>query len=227
LLAAVVALAGGASTPRPLAASPAELCERWASVAAAEHDVPEALILGIARAETGRTAEGTLRPWPWTVNAAGQGRWFATRDEARAFATAQRAAGVKQIDLGCFQLNLRWHGRAFGSFDDMLDPARNARYAARFLAALRVETGNWTRAAGAFHSRTPERARAYLARLSRLIAGPHGRPDLRTSSRVPPRILSPDTGRLALAPQGMGSLVPLPDAASARLIDLGSAGASR
>ena len=183
---------------------PAGLCEAWAAIAAAEHGVPEALMIGITRVEAGRGTRQGLRGWPWTVNSEGEGRWFRTRAEAHAYAADRHAAGAQQIDIGCFQLNVGWHGRAFSDLDAMLDPAGNARYAARFLSALKDELGDWTRAAAAYHSRTPHIGRAYIARLGPVIETIRrpSAPDAPPVEAAPPRASSGE-GR------GLGSLVPL------------------
>ncbi|MEM9249760.1 MAG: transglycosylase SLT domain-containing protein [Pseudomonadota bacterium] len=139
-----------------------EACLRWAAVAAAEFGVPEPLMSAITRVETARD---DAPAWPWAMNAEGQGYWFSSAGDAAAHAKRAVARGVEQVDLGCFQLNVKWHGAAFSSLDQMLDPAYNARYAARFLAHLHSEFGNWTEAAAAFHSRTPDLGHAYLRRL--------------------------------------------------------------
>ena len=202
----------------PLGAGPADLCEDWAAVAAAEHGVPERLLLAITRVETGREADGIRRAWPWAVNAAGEGRWFATRAQAIAFAADRLAEGESQIDVGCFQLNLRWHSRAFASLDQMIEPSRNARYAARFLSALHDEFGDWTQAAAAFHSRTPEHGRAYLARLDEALRGmgasPEGPRALLAGVPARPGAVARTAGGARPAsgvpvPARMGSLVPL------------------
>jgi soluble lytic murein transglycosylase-like protein len=65
------------------------------------------------------------------------------------------ARGARSYDVGCFQINYRWHGQHFASLDQMFDPDANAAYAARFLSELYAEFGDWSRAAGAYHSRTP------------------------------------------------------------------------
>jgi hypothetical protein len=169
------------------------------------------------RSLTGRTADPT--PWPWTVNAGGQGYWLDTKADAIRLAKTRHAAGDTQIDLGCFQLNLKWHGRAFASFADMMDPARNARYAARFLASLKAELGDWTSASAAYHSRTPARGQAYLRRILAILEtqrpgglrpaqAPH------TAARRPVSITSPhsDRGPTERAAGGaalLGSLVTL------------------
>lgn len=148
----------------------AELCDRAALQAASETGVPADVLLAIARTETGRTRGGRLRPWPWTVNVEGAGRWFDTRADALEHAALHRARGARSFDVGCFQINHRWHGQAFRTLDEMFDPLAGARYAARFLSELRAETGSWPAAAGAYHSRTPELAGRYRARFERHLA---------------------------------------------------------
>ncbi len=53
----------------------------------------------------------------------------------------------------------------------MFDPDTGADYAAQFLKSLYAERGNWSAAAGAYHSQTPARASVYRARFDRIIAG--------------------------------------------------------
>lgn len=136
---------------------PAALCHDAAARAAADTGVPLDVLLAIATVETGRND----RPWPWTVNFGGEGRWFDSAAEAAASVDEAVQQGATNIDLGCFQLNYRWHAEAFGSIDDMLDPARNAVYAAEYLSKHYAETGDWALAAAAYHSGTPEYARIY------------------------------------------------------------------
>lgn len=137
------------------------LCDRAAVAASQTKGVPLDVLKAIARTETGRLERSELRPWPWTVNMEGAGRWFETEDQARAFVFSHFKDGARSFDVGCFQINYRWHGAAFRSIDDMFDPVLNAEYAAGFLLKLYSEFGDWSAAAGAYHSRTPEHATAY------------------------------------------------------------------
>jgi hypothetical protein len=59
------------------------------------------------------------------------------------------------------QINLMHHPNAFGSLEQAFDPQANASYAARFLSQLHDQTGDWVRAAGMYHSATPELAADY------------------------------------------------------------------
>lgn len=142
-------------------ADDASLCDRAALQAANEYNIPPGLLLAITRVETARYGS----PWPWTVNIGGKGDWFDTADQALAATDAAIANGENQIDIGCFQLNLRWHRAAFHDLHTMIDPLENARYAARFLTTHYSETGNWRQSAAAYHSRTDDLGEAYIAQL--------------------------------------------------------------
>ena len=229
----VVSHASASEVVRPIAAEAdaATLCEDWAAVAAAEHAVPERLMRAIARVETGRQSRGTVRAWPWAVNVEGEGHWFATRQEALDYAGARLGAGATQVDIGCFQLNVGWHARAFSGLDQMIDPARNARYAARFLAALHDEFGDWTQAAAAYHSRTPEHGRAYVARLAAMLETMPERAGEAGAARVgafltpaaPSIGISTARPLAATQPPRLGSLVPLGGPAAGPRASVGAA----
>lgn len=144
------------------------MCDAAARIAANSSDVPLSVLLAITRSETGRGRKGGLHPWPWTVNMEGKGVWFDTEDEARAYVFKHFKRGARSFDVGCFQINYKWHGTAFSSIDEMFDPLANAKYAARFLSELHAEFGDWSKAAGAYHSRTPQYANKYIARFDRI-----------------------------------------------------------
>ena len=69
----------------------------------------------------------------------------------------------------------------------MFDPEWTATYAAQFLRTLYEERGDWSAAAGAYHSLTPEFANIYRARFDKIVAGP--RPERRSAptTRCSPR----------------------------------------
>ena len=167
-------LAIGAAVP-PARADVSEdaiaLCERAIANGAAAGGVPQEVLHAISLTETGRAVNGKLRPWPWAINREGRGFWFATRDEALAFARRSVLDGRTSFDVGCFQINYRWHGHNFPSLESMFDPETSAAYAAKFLRELYAEKGAWTPAAGAYHSRTPEFANRYKDRFERIRAG--------------------------------------------------------
>lgn len=152
----------------------ADLCDRAAANAAREIGVPLDVLMAISRTETGRTRSDGLQPWPWTVNMEGVGKWFATEDAARAFVFKHFKTGARSFDVGCFQINYRWHGHSFRSIDEMFDPLTNAIYAARFVKGLFSELGSWTAAAGAYHSRTPKYSEQYVKKFKAIRASISG-----------------------------------------------------
>ncbi len=207
-------------------ADPSDLCVLAARDASQINNVPLSVLIAVTQTETGRSSNGEIRPWPWTVNIEGEGHWFPDRSTALAYAQAAFDRGARSFDIGCFQVNYRWHGGNFVSIDQMFDPMANATYAAGFLAKLRDETGDWSAAAGAYHRRTPEYATRYRAKFEefRSAAIAAGADD---GTMQPPVVLAsagadgadtaPGLPRVnsflllqqSAAPRAMGSLVPL------------------
>jgi len=216
-----------ASVDRPKIAS---ICDEAARIAARESDVPLDVLRAISLTETGRKADGSFLPWPWTVNMEGIGKWFDDPASARAYVDKHFARGARSFDVGCFQINYKWHGQAFESIEAMFDPVTNARYAAGFLRDLYAEMGDWSKAAGAYHSRTPKFARKYAARFDRIRAGLGNMPATSPGPSEPPLRLAsgpPRLNRFPLLQRGhamtVASLVPLSGAGqSGRFIDMSS-----
>lgn len=163
-------LAAAPASARIFETDPMRVCDAAAAVAAHESGVPVEVLMGITRAETGHTREGQFTPWPWTVNVEGSGRWFASKAEAHQYILNRQAQGARSFDVGCFQINHRWHGEHFQSIEAMFDPLTNARYAAYFLLQLHTEMGAWPRAVGAYHSRTARHAQRYIRAVERHLA---------------------------------------------------------
>ncbi len=144
------------------------ICDATSAAAARAQNMPLDALYAITLSETGRSRGGKLRPWPWTVNMEGRGFWFDTREEAYAYVMERYNAGARSFDVGCFQINYKWHGMNFESIEAMFDPMTNATYAAQLLSGLNNEFGNWTKAAGAYHSRTETYASRYRTRYARI-----------------------------------------------------------
>ncbi|WP_439599092.1 lytic transglycosylase domain-containing protein [Falsiroseomonas sp.] len=179
-----------------------------AAIQAAERaaGIPAHLLTAIGRVESGRRdpESGAFHPWPWTINAEGRGQFFATKAAAIAEVQALQARGMRSIDVGCMQINLRHHPEAFANLEAAFDPATNARYAARFLAELNASRNDWTRAAAAYHSQTPERAEPYRERVMAAWAQEQGRPHppvalAAVAPRATPPAVPPGSGGAGLS----------------------------
>lgn len=182
---------------------PASICDRAAAQVSGETGVPLDVLRAITRAETGRTTSDALRPWPWTVNMQGKGIWFDTEIQAQRYVFQHFLAGARSFDIGCFQINYKWHGAAFRSIEEMFDPLLNARYAASYLLSLYRETSDWTRAVGAYHSRKQHFAERYIDRYT-AIHRDLARDDAQSSQALP----SP-AQKGTRPPSAQASLVPL------------------
>lgn len=147
-----------------------DMCRNHTRAQERTHQIPRQLLRAISLTETGRwnAARQAMLAWPWTVTAGGKGRYYPTKEAAIAATRALQAKGVKSIDVGCMQVNLFYHPRAFATLEEAFDPARNAEYAASFLKSLHRETGDWQRAAAYYHSSNPAKNGIYLQKVVRL-----------------------------------------------------------
>lgn len=142
----------------------------WACVEAAGEvealvNSPDHLLAAVALNETGRRAPNRgLAPWPWTINVGGRGLEFATKDQAVFAARQLLASGRRSFDVGCMQVNMRFHPRAFTSFEEAFDPLSNMLYAADYIARLRRQHGSWSRAVELYHSYNEDFNQIYGAR---------------------------------------------------------------
>jgi len=142
----------------------AKLCTRHLQRYEREYGIPAHLLSAIASTESGRYHSGLKikLPWPWTINAEGKGYFFDTKEQAIAAAQKLRARGVQSMDVGCMQVNLYHHANAFSSLNQAFEPENNIAYAASFLRNLYQEGGNWKKAAGDYHSKTPALGSEYV-----------------------------------------------------------------
>ena len=203
------AIAGGAksvdaASSASLENSQSRLCYGAIAAAEAVTHIPDAFLSAIGRVESGRvvSSTGAVAPWPWTINAAGIGHFYATKADAVAAVYQFQAQGVRSLDVGCLQVNLFYHPDAFASVDQAFDPTANAAYAARFLLSLHTQTGSWPRAAAAYHSSTPLLGQSYQQKVLAAWAEPDRPVPAETKDTTSPqgKPATPTTVRAAAAP---------------------------
>lgn len=146
--------------------------EDWGGCADAAHaverqaQVPAFILSAVTQIESGRRAPGgSLKAWPWTIHAKGRGRYFASKEAAVAEVRRLRAEGVTTIDVGCAQINLRYHPDAFATLEEAFDPVTNVSYALQFLRELRARFGSWEDAIASYHSIDPAHQVNYRKRV--------------------------------------------------------------
>jgi len=198
--------AGGARGPSTSsrALPPETACVAAILDAEREHAIVDHSLLAMGFTESGRmTRDRRFTVWPWTINAEGQSYFYETREEAIASVRDFQARGIRSIDVGCMQVNLRWHPDAFPDLHTAFEPIENIRYAARFLSDLTRERGDQAQAIGRYHSAQSELSDAYRRRVDgnrRWVAQALARLDERpaTGSAGPVFIWSAaESGRLA------------------------------
>ena len=143
--------------------SPDMQCLRYLQSYERSLRIPQGLLTAISFVESGRPvgANNALVAWPWTINVNGQGRYFDSKEEAVTATRKLLDEGQRSIDVGCMQINLRYHPNAFQSMDDAFDPALNVAYGAQFLNSLHDLQGSWAKAVERYHSSDDGRREEY------------------------------------------------------------------
>ncbi len=147
----------------------AKQCTQYFPVKEREYGIPVHLLAAISSIETGRYHKGLgmALPWPWTINVEGKGYFFQSKAEAVAETRRHLNNGKRSIDVGCMQVNLKHHPKAFANLEEAFDPEKNVGYAAKFLRNNYSDLDNsWVKAAAAYHSRTPSRGNPYLQKVA-------------------------------------------------------------
>ena len=192
----VAVLAAGTAWATPGALPPSQACAAQTSRYETALGIPPQLLHAISIVESGRwdAARRAIIAWPWTVSSGGRGQFFPTKAQAIAQVRRLRAKGIRNIDVGCMQVNLSYHPNAFASLDAAFTPATNVAYAARFLKALYSTTDQWALAASYYHSQTPSLAAAYRRRLMKVWG------DIGTGEYRPPASIIREASLPALPP---------------------------
>lgn len=171
MLAAALAALSNAANATPAAGL--RVCEAEMMGAAEKYDIPLGVLYAVGMTETGR--KGSLHPF--ALNIEGKSVFAGSADEALKVFARARKRGAKLIDLGCMQINHHYHGREFESPRDMLTPALNVTYAAKFLKQLRKREGSWTMAVARYHAgpnNNPAQKRYICAVIRNLVASGFG-----------------------------------------------------
>jgi len=154
--------------PEQAQGQPMNLCEPLIRRYETAHGIPHKLLTAISLAESGRKVGSSVVAWPWTINANGVPYIFATKGEAIRMVRKLRLLGVSSIDVGCMQVNLKQHPKAFPNLEAAFDPSTNIAYAAKFLKTKKENKGSWVNAVAHYHSSTPAHHVPYRARVLKI-----------------------------------------------------------
>ncbi|MEM7290043.1 MAG: transglycosylase SLT domain-containing protein [Pseudomonadota bacterium] len=124
------------------------VCEQHIYRASQKYAVPVALLYAVGLAESGR--KGKLHPF--ALNVEGRAFFPKSRGEALKIFKREMSSGRRLIDLGCMQINHKYHASEFPSLEAMLNPKLNVDYSARFLRRLKDRHGTWSVAVARYHA---------------------------------------------------------------------------
>ena len=150
--------------------APTSLCAQAVAEVEGRLGIPGQLLSALALAESGRweSAREKSVSWPWTIYSEGHPHYPKDKKSAIAAVRSMMARGVRNIDVGCLQVNLYYHPNAFESLDEAFDPAANTTYAGKLLLQLQNIHRSWSRATAFYHSATRKYAMPYLRRVQQL-----------------------------------------------------------
>ena len=135
---------------------------------AAEYGIPGPLFYAVALAESGKRIGPTRqrRPWPWTLNIAGKGRYFSTRWQAWRALDQSLRTGQDSVDIGLMQVNWRFHEKHLGNSWLALEPHHNLAVGAEILKDCYAKRRDWWASVGCYHAPSDsDRARRYRERV--------------------------------------------------------------
>ena len=128
-----------------------------------QFNIPDKLLTSISLVESGIKKNNRFISWPWTLNVAGKSKFFDNKNDALDF--LKKNYKNKNIDVGCMQISLKYHLKEFDSLENVLDPDKNVKYAAKFLKKLFSKHKRWNEAISRYHSSVPKRKKQYLTRV--------------------------------------------------------------
>ena len=118
---------------------------------AERESIPPTVLYSLALTESQLLlSNGTVRPWPWTLNVDKKPYRYSSKTEA-CQALMQFLKYTSSVDIGLVQISWRWHSAPFSSPCDVLEPEINLTYAAQLMEKAYAKLGDWTKAAGFYH----------------------------------------------------------------------------
>ena len=141
------------------------LCENTIESVEIQTEIPKGLLLGIGKAEAIRKIKNKFVIWPWTINHAGKSMFFDTKKQMRNYVFKNLKRNDLNMDVGCMQINIKWHKNNFKKISDMFEVNPNISYAASFLQQLKNKHGSWDNAIKHYHSSDPKKNKPYLIKV--------------------------------------------------------------
>ena len=158
------------STAETINRETANLCASAIYPVETQLGLPKNVLKAISLKETGRWDNHNKQSlsWPWTVTSRGKGVYHKTEREAIRAVRELQQQGIKNVDVGCMQVNLYYHPHAFKNLQDAFNPQLNVNYAGNFLTQLFEDHGSWQTAIEHYHSNDKQRGQRYRLAVEKL-----------------------------------------------------------
>ena len=130
------------------------LCEKNFTIEEKVSGIPKHLLHAISLKETGRWDQKAKKSfvWPWTVTSGKWSHYFESKENAIRAVNHLKTRNIENIDVGCMQINLKYHPNAFKTLDDAFNPKLNIKYGAKYLKELYLQKKSWSQAVSFYHS---------------------------------------------------------------------------
>lgn len=122
------------------------------------YSIPKGLLKAVSKVESEYN--------PLALNDGLKQHNFKSKQEALTRINYLQSIGRTNFDIGCMQINYRWHHKHFVSVDEMLEVEWNVRYAASYLYGLYKDHGSWQAAVRYYHSYDPEIHKKYSKKIA-------------------------------------------------------------
>tara|TARA_B100000963_G_C22537024_1_gene630279 strand:+ start:239 stop:847 length:609 start_codon:yes stop_codon:yes gene_type:complete len=129
-----------------------------------KYNLPNKLLTSIALVESGFKKNKNFYSWPWTLNVSGKSFYFDTKKEILNY-LKNNIREKKSMDVGCMQINTKYHLKNFKDLNQIIEPEENVKYAAKFLSDLYKKHRSWNEAIARYHSSIPKRKKRYLKKV--------------------------------------------------------------
>ncbi len=146
------------------------ICDSYFKEYEVSMGIPPYLLKAISLKETGRWDNSRKESftWPWTVTSGKWSHYFKTKENAIRAVKRLQLRNIQNIDVGCMQINLKYHPSAFKSLEEAFDPKLNISYAAQFLTKLYKNEKSWHRSIEKYHSSNPRYSLKYRNKVNKI-----------------------------------------------------------
>lgn len=144
-----------------------KLCLQEAARFEKHEKIPDYLLQALVYVESGIHFNEDLgyQSWPWAIQAEGKSYFPKNSSDAVEILKKQVEKGNDNFDVGCTQINWKWHQKSFRHLKQAITPRENVRYAVWYLKKLYERHGSWRHAVRHYHSPTKKRQDFYEAKV--------------------------------------------------------------